>query len=112
MPAADIQSFVVELEQRGWLTRIAAEVDPVLEITEIADRVVKAGGPALLFENVAGSAMPLLINAFGTRERMCLALGAESFEEIADRAQALIKPEMPSTVSGTAPRRSMRSSMS
>ena len=98
MPAADIQSFVAELEQRGWLTRIAAQVDPVLEITEIADRVVKAGGPALLFENVAGSAMPLLINAFGTHARMCLALGCESFDALAERVKGLIKPELPTTL--------------
>ena len=55
--AADLQSFVRELEQRGWLRRVSVEVDPVLEITEITDRVTKAGGPALLFENVKGVAV-------------------------------------------------------
>ncbi|MFH1745437.1 MAG: menaquinone biosynthesis decarboxylase [Planctomycetota bacterium] len=95
MPASDLQSFVAELEQRGWLRRIPVEVDPELEITEIADRVTKAGGPALLFENVKGSQIPLLINTFGTRERMCLALGAESFEDVAQRVQNLLKPELP-----------------
>ena len=54
MPAADLQALVAELEQRGWLKRIRAEVDPILEITAIADRVTKAGGPALLFERVKG----------------------------------------------------------
>jgi len=88
----------VELEQRGWLKRISVEVDPQLEITEITDRVTKAGGPALLFENVKGHDMPLLINTFGSKERMCLALGCEDFDEIAARVQALIKPELPSTL--------------
>ena len=98
MPAADLQSFVAELEQRGRLRRVAAEVDPVLEITEIADRVMKAGGPALLFERVRGSPWPLLINTFGSRERMCLALGCTDFAELADRVQALLKPEIPTTL--------------
>src|SRR5262245_39589778 len=93
-----MQSFVSELESRGWLKRIKAQVDPLLEITEINDRVVKAGGPALLFENVRGSSMPVLINTFGTRERMCLALGAESLDEIAARVKPLIKPEIPTTL--------------
>ena len=98
MSAQDLQTFVADLEQRGWLKRISAEVDCVLEITEIADRVTKAGGPALLFEHVRGSRTPLLINTFGTRERMCLALGAESFEEVANRVRNVIKPEMPATL--------------
>lgn len=120
MPAPDLQTFVQELERRGWLKRIAAPVDPRLEITEIYDRVIKAGGPALLFENVQANAgngndaskpggrpayanaccsrMPVLINTFGTRERMCLALGADSLEEIAERVQALVKPEIPTTL--------------
>jgi 4-hydroxy-3-polyprenylbenzoate decarboxylase len=98
VPAPDLQSFVVELEQRGWLKRIVVEVDPELEITEITDRVTKAGGPALLFENVKGHRWPLLINTFGTRERMCLALGCADFDEIAARVEALVKPEMPTTL--------------
>lgn len=98
MPAADLQSFVTELEQHGWLKRITTEVDPVLEITEIADRVMKAGGPALLFERVKGSAFPLLINTFGARERMCLALGCRDFEEVAGRVKTLIRPEIPTTL--------------
>lgn len=98
MPAQDLQTFVGELEQRGWLRRITAEVDPVLEITEIADRVVKSGGPALLFENVRGSPLPLIINTFGTQERMCLALGCNDFEEVARRVKNIIKPEIPTTL--------------
>ncbi len=93
-----MQTFVEELSERNWLKRIRVEVDPRLEITEIYDRVVKSGGPALLFESVRGSDMPVLINAFGTRERMCLALGAASLQEIADRVKALVKPEIPTTL--------------
>lgn len=98
MPATDLQTFVAELERRGLLRRIRVEVDPVLEITEIADRVVKAGGPALLFERVKGASMPLLINTFGTKARMCLALGCTDFEEVAARVKSLIKPEIPTTL--------------
>ena len=98
MPAADLQSFVAELEQRGWLKRIAVGVDPALEITEIADRVTTAGGPALLFERVRGSQMPLLINTFGTRERTCLALGCNGFDEVAARVKDQLKPEIPTTL--------------
>jgi len=93
-----MQTFVRQLEERGWLRRISVEVDPILEITEITDRVTKAGGPALLFERVKGHAWPVLINTFGTRERMCLALGAESFADISDRVKGLIKPEIPTTL--------------
>lgn len=98
MPAADLRSFVSELEARGWLKRIGVEVDPELEITEITDRVTKAGGPALLFERVRGHGLPVVINTFGTRERMCLALGCADFGEIADRLRALLKPELPTTL--------------
>jgi 4-hydroxy-3-polyprenylbenzoate decarboxylase len=98
VPAADLQTFVAQLEQRGWLKRIQAEVDPILEITAIADRVVKAGGPALLFERVKGSRFPLLINTFGTQQRMCLALECNDFAEVAARVKNLIKPEMPTTL--------------
>lgn len=98
MPAPDLQSFIRELDARGLLRRVDVEVDPVLEIAEIADRVVKGGGPALLFERVKGSEMPVLINTFGTRQRMCLALGCDDFEQIAARVQTLIKPELPITL--------------
>jgi 4-hydroxy-3-polyprenylbenzoate decarboxylase len=95
---ADLRTFVELLEQRGELRRISTEVDPILEITEIADRVMKAGGPALLFENVRGSRFPLVINTFGTEARMCLALGCRSFDEMAARVQNVIKPEIPTTL--------------
>ena len=68
-PPADLRAWIALLEREGELVRIEAEVDPELEITEITDRTVKAGGPALLFENVKGSSRPLLINQFGTERR-------------------------------------------
>ena len=74
MAYADLRDFIAALERAGELRRIRTEVDPVLEITEITDRVSKRGGPALLFERVKGSSMPVLINAFGTPARMNLAL--------------------------------------
>jgi len=77
-PPSDLRAWIALLEREGELVRIAAEVDPELEITEITDRTVKAGGPALLFENVKGSAHPLLINQFGTERRMCMAFDAPS----------------------------------
>lgn len=77
MAFKDLQQYMEALAGRGELVEITAEVDRDLEITEIADRVMKAGGPALLFRNVAGSPYPLLINAFGTYERMAFALGTD-----------------------------------
>ena len=71
----DLQEFTRYLERIGDLKRIKTEVDPILEITEIYDRVVKEGGPALIFENVIGSSFPIAINVFGTEERVELALG-------------------------------------
>ena len=82
--------FVAALEARGELRRIAVEVDPELEITEIADRVMAVGGPALLFERVRGSAYPLLINAMGSESRMALALGAKSLDEKAAEIEELL----------------------
>ena len=98
MPAADLQTLVAELEERGWLKRVRAAVDPALEITEITDRVTKAGGPALLVEHVKGTDIPLLINTFGTRQRMCLALGCSDFDELAARVRSLLRPEIPTTL--------------
>jgi len=81
MAYTDLQDFMAALEKRGELKRITVEVDPELEITEIADRVMKSGGPALLFEKVKGSDYPLLINAMGTEARMALAFGVNTLDE-------------------------------
>src|SRR5919204_2175010 len=79
---ADLRAWVALLEREGELVRIGAEVDPYLEITEITDRTVKAGGPTLLFENVKGSEHPLLINQFGTERRMCMTFDAPSLDAV------------------------------
>lgn len=96
----DLRSFIRLLEERGKLHRIKVPVDAELEITEIADRVVKAGGPALLFEQVRGYGMPVLINAFGSSERMSWALGVERLEEVADRLRKLLRPDLPGSFLG------------
>ena len=95
MAYEDLRAFIRALEQAGELKRIAVEVDPVLEITEIADRVSKRGGPALLFENVKGGRVPVLINAFGSPRRMEIALGVHSIEEIAERIRDLMHLKPP-----------------
>ena len=94
-PVSDLREWIALLESSGELVRVSAEVDPDLEITEIADRTVAAGGPALLFENVKGSKHPLLINQFGTERRMCLAFDAESLDEVAGRLEAIIEMQPP-----------------
>lgn len=86
----DLQEFAAYLENRGLLKRITSEVDPELEITEITDRVSKKYGPALLFENVKGSQFPLIINTFGTYERMSMSLGVEKLDDIAEDVSAMV----------------------
>ena len=76
----DLRDFIAQLEQTGQLKRIGVEVDPRLEMTEISDRVLKAGGPALLFERPRGHAMPVLTNLFGTGERVAWAMGQSSLD--------------------------------
>ncbi len=87
-----LHAFIHRLEQENELVRIKEKVSPILEITEITDRFSKApgGGKALLFENVEGSAFPVLINAYGSKKRMEMALGVEEIEEIASGLQELI----------------------
>ncbi len=94
MAYATLDDFVNRLEQMGELKRIRYPADPHLEITEITDRVVKAGGPALLFEQPKGSDIPLLINAFGSRKRMSAALSANDLDEVAERLQGLLHKMM------------------
>ncbi|WP_295438304.1 4-hydroxy-3-polyprenylbenzoate decarboxylase [uncultured Thiodictyon sp.] len=78
MKYADLRDFIDQLESRGELKRVRAEVDPYLEVTEICDRTLRAGGPALLFERPKGSRIPLLGNLFGTPKRVALGMGEES----------------------------------
>ena len=89
------------LEDRGQLRRIDAPVKRELEITEIADRMVKgpkAQNHALLFEHVEGAAMPVLINAFGTEERMAWALGVERLDELGEKIKGLLELKMPGSL--------------
>lgn len=94
-PASDLREWIALLEREGELVRVAAEVDPDLEITEITDRVVKSGGPALLFENVRGSRLPLLINQFGGERRMCLAFGVDRLDELAEKLGEILELQPP-----------------
>lgn len=89
-----LREFIAALEERGWLKRIGREVDCELEITEITDRVSKrsgAGNVALLFENVKGYDVPVLINAFGSMERMALALGVDKIDDIAEDVREMLR---------------------
>ena len=98
MPFDSLADFTRHLDRMGELRRISYPADPHLEITEIADRVMKAGGPALLFEQPKGSDMPLLINAFGSRKRISAALGVDDIEDIARRIEDLLKLEPPKSL--------------
>jgi len=100
MAYRDLRDFMRALEARGELKRIPFEVDPVLEITEFADRGVKQGGPALFFERPRGSTVPVLINAFASMRRMELALEVSSIEEIAARITELLALEAPQGLLG------------
>jgi 4-hydroxy-3-polyprenylbenzoate decarboxylase len=94
----DLRDFITLLREHGELAVIDHPVDPVLEITEIADRVVKAGGPALLFRNVKGSSMPVLVNQFASHDRMCLALRTPDYDALGDRVMGLFDLQMPEGV--------------
>jgi len=91
MAYKDLQEFIQVLEREGELKRISVEVDPELEITEITDRVSKNYGPALLFEKVKGSDMPVLINAFGSEKRMALSLQVDKLDDLAVEIMALLE---------------------
>jgi 4-hydroxy-3-polyprenylbenzoate decarboxylase len=98
----DLREWIAALERAGELKRIKTEVDPILEIAEITDRVSKsrdksgnAGGPALLFENPKGQKIPVLINQFGSERRMRMALEVESLDEVADRIRQFMDVKSP-----------------
>jgi 4-hydroxy-3-polyprenylbenzoate decarboxylase len=94
----DLREFIEVLEKKRMLRRIKTEISAELEITDILDRTVKSNGPALLFENVKGYKIPVFANAFGTMERMCLALGVDNLDEIGERIQKLLEFEAPSGI--------------
>ena len=91
----DLRDWIELLEREGELVRVEAEVDPYLEVTEIADRAVKSGGPALLFTRLKGSERPLLINQFGTERRMCLAFGVDSLDEVGRKLGDIFEMQPP-----------------
>jgi 4-hydroxy-3-polyprenylbenzoate decarboxylase len=98
----DLREWIAALERAGELKRIRTEVDPILEIAEITDRVSKSrdqhgnyGGPALLFERAKGSEMPVLINQFGSERRMRMALEVDSLHEVAERIRAFMDVKSP-----------------
>ncbi len=101
MKYRDLRDFITLLEQRGELKRIQHEIDPYLEMTEIADRTLKAGGPALLFENPKGHSVPVLANLFGTPERVALGMGqtdVAALREVGKLLAYLKEPEPPSGI--------------
>ena len=95
MPTRDLREWIELLEREGELVRVPVEVDPHLEMTEIVDRTVRAGGPALLFERPKGARHPLLINQFGTEKRMCLAFGVERLDDVAAKLADVLELQPP-----------------
>ncbi len=94
----DLRDFIAQLEKTGELKRVGVEVDPRLEMTEICDRVLRAGGPAVLFEKPKGHAIPVLANLFGTPRRVALGMGEESVEALREVGKLLAylkEPEPP-----------------
>ncbi len=101
MKYKDLRDFIAQLEQQGELKRIHQPIDPYLEMTEVCDRTLRAEGPALLFENPAGSAIPVLGNLFGTPHRVAMGMGADSvaaLREIGKLLATLKEPEPPKGV--------------
>ena len=97
MPFTGLSDYLRQLEARGELVRVSAAVDPCLEMTELADRLVKRGGPALLFEHPRGADFPLAIGLYGTRARTEFALG-DSLERLAERMRCWVQTEPPTTM--------------
>ena len=108
MPYQDLREWIKAMDRAGELVRVREEVDPILEITEITDRAsklgkggVKAGGPALLFEKIKGyPGARVLMNQFGSEDRMKLALNVESLDEIAERIRSLLGTKTPEGLLG------------
>lgn len=100
MKYADLRDFIAALEARGDLVRIQTEVDPNLEMTEIADRTLRAGGPALLFENPKGFDTPVLANLFGTEQRVAMGMGADSLQALREIGEVLAYLRQPDPPKG------------
>jgi 4-hydroxy-3-polyprenylbenzoate decarboxylase len=100
MAYRDLRDFIRALEENGELKRIPFEVDPILEITEFADRAVKSGGPALLFERPKGYNVPVLINSFASMRKMEIALEVESVDDVARRISEVLETRAPEGLIG------------
>ena len=100
MKYKDLRDFIAQLEAQGELKRIQQEVDPYLEMTEICDRVLRAEGPALLFENVKGSSTPVLGNLFGTPRRVAMGMGEDKVEALREIGKLLAMLKEPSPPKG------------
>ena len=100
MQYKDLRDFIAQLEQQGQLKRIATEVDPNLEMTEICDRVLRAGGPAILFENPKGSDIPVLANLFSTPQRVAMGMGEDSVEALREVGKLLAMLKEPDPPKG------------
>jgi 4-hydroxy-3-polyprenylbenzoate decarboxylase len=100
MAYKDLREFIKILERKGLLLRLGKEVDPILEITEITDRMSKSpgGGKALFFEKVKGSAFPVVTNLFGSFERMCLSLEVDRLDDVAERIEGLLNQAPPKSL--------------
>jgi 4-hydroxy-3-polyprenylbenzoate decarboxylase len=94
-PPGDLREWIRLLESQGELVRVSTPVDPHLEVTEIVDRTVKAGGPALLFESPKNARHPLLINQFGTERRMCLGFGVAQLDDISAKLEDILEMQPP-----------------
>src|SRR3954466_12357558 len=97
---ADLNAFLTDLDRAKLLARIAEPVSPDLEIAAVTDRACKSagGGPALLFEQPTGLDMPVAANLYGSTERMCLALGVKTLDDLAKEINELMTPQMPEGV--------------
>src|SRR5882762_3965554 len=94
---ADLNDFLADLEKRKLLARVSDAVSPDLEIAAVTDRVCKSpnGGPALLFDKPTGFDIPVATNTYGSLERMCLALGVKTLDDLATEIDELMTPQMP-----------------
>ena len=96
----ELTDFLTDLDKRGMLARVREQVSPDLEIAAVTDRACKSpgGGPALLFERPTGFDIPVATNVFGSLERMCLALGVDSLDQVAKEIDELMTPKMPAGI--------------
>src|SRR5437762_1527661 len=96
----DLNDFLADLERRKLLARVTEPVSPNLEIAAVTDRVCKSasGGPALLFTNPTGYDIPVATNVYGSIERMCLALGVKTLDDLATEIDELMTPQMPAGI--------------